>query len=350
MPAPFEKKLGVHPMVCCPKVVDESSICFPSDPWCPTYEPPEYSPAPPAAADYPHYEDVLYEDFDPVDTDRLAPLESTSLGGLSFTRGLIYPKEWNNCGITADGSRSCVSLKKCPPLAQSSNAPDEYLRVCGFNTSDNHIKICCPDQMVENEVPNRKQPPRFPEAGDEPTKCQDKSKFCPRWKSAGGCRIEPKNIKISLLDDSFSVESPDLFDLMQTACPETCGWCSSSGCRDEHPNCESWSRAGACVTNPLLMGHTCRESCGVCGFLAPANVEEQTVGASSYTDFTRRNFDCGRFEGLEHLEEKKASEAQQLGNDSDSDIDVFLSSDLIGRHLRRHSCSGPMGGLCSSLF
>ena len=139
MPAPFEKKLGVHPMVCCPKVVDESSICFPSDPWCPTYEPPEYSPAPPAAADYPDYEDGLYEDFDPVDTDRLAPLESTSLGGLSFTRGLIYPKEWNNCGINADGSRSCVSLKKCPQLAQSSTAPDDYLRACGFNTSDNQM-------------------------------------------------------------------------------------------------------------------------------------------------------------------------------------------------------------------
>ena len=77
-------------------------------------------------------------------------------------------------------------------------------------------------------------------------------------------------------------------------------------------------------------GHTCRESCGVCGFLAPANWEEQTVGASSYTDFTRRNFDCGRFEGLQHLEEKKAAEAQQAGDDSDSEIDVFLSSDLIG--------------------
>ena len=51
--------------------------------------------------------------------------------------------------------------------------------------------------------------------------------------------------------------------------------------------------------------------------------------ASSYTDFTWRNFDCCRFEGLEHLEEEKAAEAQQAGDSSDSDIDVLLSSDLI---------------------
>ena len=29
-------------MVCCPKYLPDSSICFPSDPWCHTYEEPEY--------------------------------------------------------------------------------------------------------------------------------------------------------------------------------------------------------------------------------------------------------------------------------------------------------------------
>ena len=30
-------------MVCCPEPLPESAICFPSDPWCRTYEAPEYS-------------------------------------------------------------------------------------------------------------------------------------------------------------------------------------------------------------------------------------------------------------------------------------------------------------------
>ena len=33
---------GVHPVVCCPEPLPDSSICFPSDPWCQTYEAPEY--------------------------------------------------------------------------------------------------------------------------------------------------------------------------------------------------------------------------------------------------------------------------------------------------------------------
>jgi len=42
------------------------------------------------------------------------------------------------------------------------------------------------------------------------------------------------------------------------------------------------------------MTHTCRESCGVCGFLSPQNTEEQEVGGKSYTDFSMETFDCGR--------------------------------------------------------
>ena len=58
------------------------------------------------------------------------------------------------------------------------------------------------------------------------------------------------------------------------------------------------------------MAHTCRESCGVCGFLSPHNKEvrlraaacfqimffqiQELDGDVSYTEFTGRNFDCGR--------------------------------------------------------
>ena len=53
-----------------------------------------------------------------------------------------------------------------------------------------------------------------------------------------------------------------------------------------------------CVTAPFFMAHTCRESCGVCGFLSPSNVEEQEVGQRSYTDFTSKNFHCGAYKPL----------------------------------------------------
>ena len=32
----------MHPVVCCPEPLPDSAICFPSDPWCQTYEAPQY--------------------------------------------------------------------------------------------------------------------------------------------------------------------------------------------------------------------------------------------------------------------------------------------------------------------
>ena len=45
MPKPLtdiDSAFGVHPVVCCPKPLPESAICFPSDPWCHTFEAPVY--------------------------------------------------------------------------------------------------------------------------------------------------------------------------------------------------------------------------------------------------------------------------------------------------------------------
>merc|ERR1712059_135718 len=50
--------------------------------------------------------------------------------------------------------------------------------------------------------------------------------------------------------------------------------------------------------NPEFMGHTCRESCGSCGFLSPDNTEEQMVGDRSYTDFSGSDFHCGEYKLL----------------------------------------------------
>ena len=101
---------------------------------------------------------------------------------------------------------------------------------------------------------------------------EDKSELCSKWRRNDACRLD-KHFLISDKDDNpynGKVYSRDMFDFMQKSCAETCGWVES-GCHDEHPRCEEWARLGMCVTSGMFMAHTCRESCGVCGFLAPEN-------------------------------------------------------------------------------
>ena len=45
----------------------------------------------------------------------------------------------------------------------------------------------------------------------------------------------------------------------------------AAGCHDEHLRCPEWARLGMCVIHGTFMTHTCRESCGVCGFLSPSS-------------------------------------------------------------------------------
>ena len=42
MPVQATQKSAVHPMVCCPRKIEDHELCFPSDPWCPTYVKPVY--------------------------------------------------------------------------------------------------------------------------------------------------------------------------------------------------------------------------------------------------------------------------------------------------------------------
>ena len=67
---------------------------------------------------------------------------------------------------------------------------------------------------------------------------------------------------------------------------------------DEHPRCEEWARQGLCNLNPYFLAHTCRESCGVCGFLSPFNTEDQEVNGASYSEHEDDNFKCGEFKLL----------------------------------------------------
>ena len=54
------------------------------------------------------------------------------------------------------------------------------------------------------------------------------------------------------------------------------------GCFDEHPRCQDWAQNGMCLQNGLFMAHTCRESCGVCGFLSATN-------SASYMSFYQQH-------------------------------------------------------------
>ena len=98
---------------------------------------------------------------------------------------------------------------------------------------------------------------------------EDKTDLCSKWKKAGACRLDT-HFPIDAGLNEIYADSKDMFDFMQKACPNTCGW-TESGCHDEHPRCQVWSRLGHCVSSPTFMAHTCRESCGVCGFLSPHN-------------------------------------------------------------------------------
>ena len=192
---------------------------------------------------------------------------------------------------------TCTAINRCPSMVDNPQAPQTHLIPCGFDETEKLMMVCCPDEMVEDPNDSLKQEARFPK-GSKPRKCQDASKLCRKWKSNGGCDLD-KDIVISE-EDPFNglVESKTMFDFMQTACPQTCDLCGDKGCVDEHPRCQQWARDGQCVLAPLFMAHTCRESCGVCGFLSPTNKETQRNGVHSYTDFTADDFHCGRFKLL----------------------------------------------------
>ena len=161
-----------------------------------------------------------------------------------------------------NSSADCVPITRCPGLLNSTLAPSRSA-VCGFDEESQLLMVCCPaDQVTEPQ--DLSQPPLYPSPSGEARKVEDKSDLCFDWSI---------NEEACLLYRHFpkgKVTSRDMFDFMQRTCPRTCGWVES-GCHDEHPRCPEWSRLGMCATAGLFMAHTCRESCGVCGFLAPHN-------------------------------------------------------------------------------
>jgi len=311
LPGDFFRKLGTHPVVCCPKYLPESSICFESDAWCPNYKPPE--PVEYDLTDYQNEQLAAIKEYDddyiPIVTDPTITIQE-------------IPKMGDNeCNLNGQyttlpdiGELSqCVPLNRCGKILDSDTAPQTQVQPCGFDEDNSVMMICCPEDYVTATPDKIQQQPRFPQNGRarRVTDVANK-KECRKWKKNDGCSLD-KDLIISELDTGNGrVISKVLFDFMQGACLSTCGWTGRKGCIDEHPNCPVWARKGMCIVNPLFMTQTCRESCGVCGFLSPANKEEQVVGGVSYTDFTRSNFDCGRYKKLCLINDENCDEEPEV--------------------------------------
>merc|ERR1711935_576070 len=68
LPRPSFKRIGIHSLVCCPDERDSESLCFPSDPHCPTFVPQDYDSL--REKQRKEYEDQMAEnDFDDFQDD-----------------------------------------------------------------------------------------------------------------------------------------------------------------------------------------------------------------------------------------------------------------------------------------
>eukprot|EP00092_Neocalanus_flemingeri_P019183 GFUD01020782.1.p1 GENE.GFUD01020782.1~~GFUD01020782.1.p1 ORF type:complete len:726 (+),score=150.54 GFUD01020782.1:33-2210(+) len=311
LPGDFYRKLGTHPIVCCPQLLPNSSICFESDAWCLNYKQPKpVTFSQEEIAQLQQAQTNSNEEQIPIVTDPTVQVQEIPK---------MADKECRNNGqftnLPGIGELSqCVPLNQCGKILDNAFAPQTQVQPCGFDESEEVMMICCPDDYV-TEPESLEQKPRFPARNGRARQAEDKSDQCRKWRNNDGCSLD-KDIVISEVDpNNGKVLSKVLYDFMQGACLKSCGWARRKGCVDEHPRCPEWARKGTCIINPFFMTHTCRESCGVCGFLSPNSKEEQVVGGLSYTDFTKQNFDCGRYKPLceinnEDCEEKTTSKPE----------------------------------------
>jgi len=256
-------EIGVHPKVCCPQFRGKFQWLYPSDP-C-----------------HPDYEDLY--DYDGC---------NKSKDGLNYDDSEDTDTMSDKTCI--DGSTSCVSIDQCLEYLDDSHAPENQTEsVCGFDEDKYLLQICCPKSLIKNPTVNPAQPSRFPKGG-KARKVYNKADFCGTWAKNNACKLDRHFYN----EQPYMVTSKDMFNFMTKACLRMCGR-APDGCYDEHPRCQEWAKNGHCALPGVFMAHTCRESCGVCGFLSSANKEEQiSEEGLSYTKLSRSNFDCGRFKPL----------------------------------------------------
>jgi len=276
VPAPGHQQYGVHPVVCCPRKVDDEALCFPLRsinptnviPGCPTNE--ELSES---------QKELVQEERE---------------------------ERSRNQFVLRDGAQFCGPRETCTTVARCGLLNEVYpsdVGPCGFSEKESESLVCCPRDNILDEA-QQKPNPRFLKEG-KPYPCEDKTEYCKKWKSNGACLLN-ETFFPSAAEPGFIVTSPDMFSFMLETCMETCGHCGSKGCVDDHVKCPEWARSGQCYEGhaPFITALTCRESCGLCGFLSPFNTDIQVVEGKSYTKYNDRTFDCGRSEDLTVLDKK----------------------------------------------
>eukprot|EP00091_Calanus_sinicus_P019522 TRINITY_DN4932_c0_g1_i5.p1 TRINITY_DN4932_c0_g1~~TRINITY_DN4932_c0_g1_i5.p1 ORF type:complete len:448 (+),score=93.77 TRINITY_DN4932_c0_g1_i5:138-1481(+) len=317
LPGDFFRKLGTHPVVCCPQHLPNSSICFESDAWCPNYKPPEpvsFELTEDQLEQLANLEDSYNNNYDYENIENIPVVTDPPV--LIQEIPTMADKQCNLNGqfttLPGIGELSqCVPINQCKKILDNTYAPQNQTQPCGFDEDNSLLMICCPDDYVTSNAASMEQAPRFPGRNGKARPVEDKSDQCRKWRANDGCSLD-KDLVISQHDPGNGrVISKVLFDFMQGACSKTCGWTGRKGCIDEHERCQEWARKGMCIVNPLFMTHTCRESCGVCGFLSPNNKEDQVVDGLSYSDFTKSNFDCGRYKPLCEINNEDCSKEEE---------------------------------------
>ena len=162
LPGDFLRKLGTHPVVCCPQHLPNSSICFESDAWCPNYKAPE-----PVSFELTDYQleqlknvEDSYNDYDeniPVVTDRPVFIQE------------IPKMADNQCNLNGQFSTlpgigelsQCVPLNRCARILDNTYAPQNQTQPCGFDEENSIMMICCPDDYVTSRTASLKQATRF---------------------------------------------------------------------------------------------------------------------------------------------------------------------------------------------
>jgi len=297
VPKPEEDQFyyfGVHPVVCCPGgYPTKKPIFFPTDPQHEDYVVPSYdydyeggADYGGEGADYGQYAYAASYDAGPP----IAQPEVPKIADDFCPPGFDLP----GFGLLSQ----CVAINQCSELLNNANAPLNQTLPCGFDKKQSMMKICCPTAYV-TQPQDIKQSPRFPDRSGKPRKVEDKTNECIKWSRNYACELD-RDFNISTKTYFDPVKSATMFGFMQKACMKTCRW-APEGCYDEHERCQEWARAGLCALQGYFMAHTCRESCGVCGFLAPDNKDEQIVDGKSYSDHNQNNFDCGRYKLLKDL-------------------------------------------------
>ncbi|XP_023346958.1 uncharacterized protein LOC111715813 isoform X2 [Eurytemora carolleeae] len=307
IPAAGNQQVGIHPTVCCPAKNPnfETDICFPSDPWCPTYVEPEY-PEYNNDQDYDTEEEEEEEGnkdeiVDQVDErqDDSSDRSQPSISGEILGRDSFFSESETNCEFLPN--TTCTPISSCNMMEKLDLDPITLGQeaICSFDQATAQLMICCPSENLLQK-PKLLPHPRYP-VNNKPRDCEDLTNLCKRWSANGACALN-KTFETSEKEPYLNpIFSRTMFEFNSKACMQSCNLCGTKGCVDEHEFCPKWTREGFCFRTPFFMAHTCRESCGTCGFLSTLSTDKQIYKGKSYSRISDPDFDCGRYKGFEYL-------------------------------------------------